>query len=74
MTDTPDDQLGARPSRPQSRDDLAAWSSRTFRSETPLVERPPGDISLDDELPYDLTADIEQSRAHIAALRADGLL
>jgi len=76
MTDArpPEDQTGARPSRPQRRADLAAWSARTFLSETPLVDPPPAELSLDDEVAYDILANVDETRAHIAALRADGLL
>jgi hypothetical protein len=71
---TTDDQLGARPSRRQTRDDLADWQARTFASETALAARPPGELTLDDEVAIDPLADREATVAHIAALRRDGLL
>ena len=74
MTTPPEDQTGARPSRATSRAELAEWSARTFRSETPLVTPPPGELSLDDEVALDPAANIDETRAHIAALRDAGLL
>ena len=65
---------GARPTRRVDPVALADWSARTFASEAALVQPPPGEISLNDEVADDLFADRDNTRLHLANLRNDGLL
>jgi len=68
------DDPGARPSRPADAGELADWTARTFASSRSLTVPPPAELSLDDEVALEPLDDIESTRAHIAALRLDGLL
>lgn len=71
---TTNDQLGARPSRPITPDELADWQARTFTALRRYAPPPPGTIGLDDELADELTDDPDAAIAHIAELRAAGLI
>ena len=65
-----DNDIGARPSRPTTPEALAAWQAHRF---DPL--RPTADQSnLHDELPIDMLADMDATRAAIAAAVANGTL
>ena len=68
------EQHGARPNRPATPAELAEFTARTYVSELALVRRPPAELPLDLEVADDPFADPEQTRAHIARLREDGLL
>lgn len=68
------EQHGARPARPVTPAGLAEFTARTYMSELALVQRPPAELTLDDEVAIDPFADPEQTRAHIARLRDDGVL
>ena len=67
------EQTGARPSRRPTPDDLADWQARTFPALAAYAPPPPAAIRLDDELDDDLFADPDATRAHLAALRREGL-
>lgn len=71
---TTNDQLGARPSRRPSPAELADWQARTFSALARFAPPPPGAIGLDDELADDPIADPDAGAAHIAELRAAGLI
>jgi len=68
------DPHGTRPTRPQSRRELGDWTARSFASSVSLAVPPPAELTLDDEVADDPLADRDAARAHLAALRADGLL
>ena len=68
------EQLGARPQRRARPEDLADWQARTFAGLGRYASPPPADVSLDAEVVEDLFADPDATRAHLAALRRDGVL
>lgn len=68
------EQHGARPNRPATPAELAEFTARTYVSELPLVRRPPAELPLDLELADDPFANPDETRAHIARIRAAGLL
>ncbi len=68
------DQHGERPHRPATQHDAADFAARTFTSELPLVQRPQAELNLDLEVVDDPLEDRDATRAHIAQLRAAGLL
>ena len=68
------EQLGARPSRRPTPDDLADWQARTFRELGRFAPPPPAELGLDDEVADDPIGDPDAARAHLAELRRAGLI